>query len=474
MNTRKIVKRRPTRKPIFGSAKNRRRLAAFFALAGLVNAWFDAPRAGAAKPADPQAWTDENLDELVEFYKELHQAPELSLHEEKTAARLANELRAVGATVTTGVGGHGVVGVLENGDGPVLMLRADMDALPVAEQTGLPYASKVRTTDARGATVGVMHACGHDIHMTNLIGVARYLAKYRDAWSGTIVFLFQPAEELGAGAEAMLNDGLFARFPRPDFAVALHVAAEVPTGHIEYRPGYALANVDSVDITVKGRGGHGASPETTIDPIAIAAKLIVDLQTIVSREVKPIHPAVVTVGSIHGGTKHNIISDECRLQLTLRSHTPEVRKQLQDAVRRKALAAAASAGAPEPEITISEGTPAMRNDADLTARVAIALKRVLGEKHVTEGDPAMGGEDFGRYGLAGVPICMFKLGVVNQQRLDDFAAQKIPPPSLHSPIFYPDAKESLRVSVPAMSAVALDLLSPAGDGTASAVAPAQE
>ena len=408
--------------------------------------------------SDPASWFSKNADSLVELYRHLHRNPELSLQEEKTAARMADELRQLGCQVTTGIGGHGLVGVLENGPGKVLMMRADMDALPVAEKTGLPYASKVRTQDPRGATVGVMHACGHDIHMTNLIGVARYLAAHRDRWSGTVLFLFQPAEELGAGAQAMLNDGLLARFPRPNFGIALHVAADVPTGQINYRPGFALANVDSVDIVVKGRGGHGASPETTIDPIVIAARFVLDLQSIVGREVKPIHPAVVTVGSIHGGTKHNIISDECRLQLTLRSLTPEVRKQLQEAVRRKALAAAASAGAPEPSIEISEGTPAMYNDPELTARVAATLKRVLGHDKLVEGEPAMGGEDFGRYGLAGMPICMVRLGAVSQKRLDEFAAQKIPPASLHSPVFYPDVEETLTTGIAAMASVALELL----------------
>jgi hippurate hydrolase len=350
--------------------------------------------------------------------------------------------------------------VLKNGPGKVLMLRADMDALPVAEQTGLPYASKVRTHDTRGATVGVMHACGHDVHMTNLVGVARYLSARRDLWSGTIVFIFQPAEELGAGADAMMADGLFARFPRPDFAVALHVSADTPVGQVGYRPGFAMANVDSVDIVIKGRGGHGASPETTIDPVLIAARLVLDLQTIVSREMKPIHPAVVTVGSIHGGTKHNIISDECRLQLTLRSLTPEVREQLQAAVRRKALAAAASSGAPEPSINISEGTPALFNDPELTERVARALKRVLGDENVVEGEPVMGGEDFGRYAQSGVPICMFRLGAVSQQRLDEFAMRHMPPASLHSPVFYPDIADALAVGVPALATVALDLLPP--------------
>jgi len=410
-------------------------------------------------PAEgPRKWVGQHLPALIELYHHLHQNPELSLHEKHTAARMAEELRALGIAVTAGVGGHGVVGVLENGPGRVLMMRADMDALPVAEQTNLPYASKVRTQDSRGATVGVMHACGHDVHMANLIGAARYLAANQDQWTGTAIFLFQPAEELGAGAEAMLNDGLLARCPRPDFAVALHVSADLPTGYVNYRPGFALANVDSVDIVVKGRGGHGASPETTIDPIVIAARLIVDLQTIVGREVKPIEPAVVTVGSIHAGTKHNIISDECRLQLTLRSLTPEVRKQLQEAVRRKAFAAAASAGAPEPTVEVSEGTPALYNDPALTARVAATLKRAVGEEKVSETDPVMGGEDFGRYGLAGVPICMFRLGAVNQNRLDEFAAKKIPPPSLHSPVFYPDIEASLSTGVVAMATVALDLL----------------
>jgi len=406
----------------------------------------------------PGAWVSENMPSLVELYRHLHQSPELSLQEKETAARMAQELQGVGAKVTAGVGGHGVVGVLENGPGKTLMLRADMDALPVVEQTGLTYASKVRTQDARGATVGVMHACGHDVHMTNLIGVARYLAAHRDGWSGTIVFLMQPAEEMGAGAEGMLEDGLFARFPRPDFAVALHVAADLPTGKVNYRPGYAMANVDNVDITVKGRGGHGASPETTVDPIVIAARLVLDLQSIVSREVKPIEPAVVTVGSIHGGTKHNIISDECRLQLTLRSLTPQLRKRLQEAVRRKALAAAASAGAPEPTIEISEGTPALFNDPDLTLQVAEILKRTLGDENLIEGEAVMGGEDFGRYGLAGVPICMLRLGAISQKRLDEFAARHESPNSLHSPLFYPDVEDALTTGVPAMASVAMELL----------------
>jgi hippurate hydrolase len=264
----------------------------------------------------------------------------------------------------------------------------------------------------------------------------------------------------------MLDDGLLDRIPRPDYAVALHVASDVPTGEVTFRPGYSLANVDSIDIEIKGRGGHGAHPETTIDPIVIAARLIVDLQSIVSREIKPIEPAVVTVGSIHAGTKHNIIPDDCKLQITVRSYTPEVRTKLHEAIRRKALAAAASAGAAEPEIKFSEGTPALFNDLDLTARVAKSLRGALGEGSVVDGEPSMGGEDFSRYGVAGVPICMFRLGAVNQERLDEYKAGDKSPPSLHSPLFYPDAAEALSTGVPAMAAVALDLLCP--DATAEA------
>ena len=315
-----------------------------------------------AHAVSPAEWVGTELAALTQLYKDLHQSPELSFEEEKTAAKMAAELRRLGIETTENFGGHGVVGILKNGEGPTLMLRADMDGLPVVEETGLAYASQVKTTDARGATVGAMHACGHDMHMTNLVGTVRFLASHRDLWQGTLVVIFQPAEERGGGAEAMLNAGLFEKFPRPDFAVALHVAADRPTGQIAARPGYALANVDSVDITIHGRGGHGAYPHMTVDAIVIACRLVMDLQTIVSREVKPIEPAVITVGSIHGGTKHNIIGDDCKLQLTVRSFTPQVRKQLIDAIKRKTTAAAESSGAPEPTVETSDGTPALYND----------------------------------------------------------------------------------------------------------------
>jgi amidohydrolase len=408
--------------------------------------------------AAPDAWVREHLPELIGLYRELHQAPELSFQEVKTSQRMAAELKAVGCEVTTEFGGHGVVGILANGPGPKLMIRADMDALPVVEQTGLVYASTVKTKDDTGVTVGVMHACGHDIHMTNLIGVARYLAANKDRYSGTVMFLFQPAEERGSGAKKMVDAGLFTKFFKPDFSLALHVDGTLAAGSVGFRAGYFLANVDSVDITVRGRGGHGAYPHTTIDPIVEAARLILDLQTIVSREIKPTEPAVITVGSIHGGAKHNVIADSCHLQLTVRSYSDEVRKHLLAAIERKAKAAAASSGAPEPTIAVSEGTPATKNDAKLVERVVPTFRRVLGDDKVTATEPSMGGEDYSEFGLAGVPIFMFQLGSVEAQRLAGFKRVGQQPPSLHSPLYFPDAEPTLTTGVIAMTSAVLDLL----------------
>ena len=360
--------------------------------------------------------------------------------------------------MTTGVGRQGVVGILKNGDGPVVMLRTDLDALPVIEATGLPFASTVKAKDPKGNDVGVMHACGHDVHITCQIGTARYLASHKDLWRGTVMFVGQPAEEVGGGAEAMLKDGLFTRFPRPHYALALHVDATLPTGKIGFKAGYILANVDSVDIVVKGKGGHGAFPHTTIDPIVQAAHLIVDLQTLVSRENSPFEPAVVTVGSIHGGTKHNIIGDTCRLQLTVRSYSPEVREKLIEGIRRKAKATAVSAGAPEPTIELSDWTPATKNDADLVEKVVPSFRKALGDENVVPVEPSMGGEDFSQYGLAGVPIFMFRLGSVSPERMDSFKQAGKTPVSLHSPFYYPDARETITTGVTAMSAAVIDLL----------------
>jgi amidohydrolase len=420
-------------------------LSALLLLVGMpLSAWAESP----------SQWAEQHVDELLPLYKHLHCHPELSLQEKETSKRLAEELRAVGADVTTGVGGYGVVGILRNGEGKRLLIRTDMDALPVTEQTELPYASKVTTQNPTGSgTVGVMHACGHDLHMTNLVGVARFLAQHKDQWRGTVVLIGQPAEERVLGAKAMLDDGLYTRFGKPDFALALHVAPS-PVGQILCHAGYAMANVDSADITVRGAGGHGAYPETTVDPIVQAAELILALQTIVSREVPPIEPAVVTVGSIHGGTKHNIIPSQCHLQLTIRSYSPKVRQQLRTAIERKAKGVAAAAGAPEPIVRFSEGTQAVYNDPALVEQVMTAIRRELGAARAEDAPPVMGAEDFGAYAQGGVPICMFWLGSVAEDRLKELGR----PLSLHSPIFYPDPRPTLVTGISALSAAALDLL----------------
>lgn len=413
---------------------------------------------GRATPGDPTSWLDENLESLVQLYIHFHRNPELSFEEAQTAQKFGDELEAIGAVVTRNVGGHGVVGILENGKGPLVLLRSDLDALPVDEQTNLPFASTRKVPNSAGKQVGVMHACGHDVHMTNLLGTARYLSEHRDLWSGSLMLIGQPAEERGAGAKAMLDDGLFDRFGKPDFALALHCNSVIPTGKVGLREGYMMANVDSVDIRLFGRGGHGAYPHTTIDPIVEAARLILDLQTIVAREVKPIEPAVVTVGSIQAGTKHNIISDECLLQLTVRSYSDEVRARLLEAIRRKARATAISSGAPEPEITVSEGTPSLANDAALARRIAERFEAELGAANVIEQEPVMGGEDFSLFGRSGIPSLMYFLGVVDQARLDRYAELGITPPSLHSAGFYPDIEPTLRTGITTMAAAAMELM----------------
>ena len=413
-----------------------------------------------AQAGDSAAWIESNLDSLAELYLHLHTHPELSYQEKETADRIANEWKSAGYKITRNVGGFGVVAVLKNGKGPTVMLRTDLDALPVTEATGLNYASKVLVTNDDGSRTGVMHACGHDIHMTSLVGVAQYLATHKDLWSGTLMLIGQPAEERGGGARAMLNDGLFDRFSKPDAAIALHVAHDLAAGKVGCRPGYSLANVDSVDITMKGRGGHGAAPETTIDPVLLAAELVVSLQTIVSREISPLEPAVVTVGSIHGGTKHNIIGNECHLQLTVRSYSEDVRQHLLEAIQRKANAVAAGARAPKPEVTSSEGTPSLYNDDDLTAQLEQVFRKTIGSDNVQAVEQVMGGEDFSRYGKAGVPILMYRLGSVSQRRLDQYSNAGETPPSLHSPIYYPDVDLTLRTGIATMSAAALELMPP--------------
>ncbi|MDZ4851179.1 MAG: amidohydrolase [Pirellulaceae bacterium] len=407
-----------------------------------------------------EKWVAQETESLVANYVHLHTHPEVSFAEKETAAFLAKLWTTAGFQVTEGVGGTGVVAVLKNGKGPTVMLRTDLDALPVTEKTELPYASTVQTKTEDGTPTGVMHACGHDLHMTAITGAARFLAAHRQMWQGTLMLIGQPAEERGSGALAMLKDGLFTRFSKPDYALALHVESATPAGTIGVRSGYILANVDSVDIEVIGRGGHGASPENTIDPILQAAELVMSLQAIVSREIKPTEPAVITVGSIHGGTKHNIIGDRCHLQVTVRSYTPEVRKLLLDAIQRRAKGIAATYGAPEPEIKISEGTPALENDRGLTERLIKTFQQTLGPQRVQAAEQVMGGEDFSQYGLAGVPILMYRLGVIAPERLERFKLSHQPLPSLHSAYFYPDLEPSLETGIVSMTAAAIDLMSP--------------
>jgi hippurate hydrolase len=342
-----------------------------------------------------------------------------------------------------------------------VLVRTDTDALPVTERTGVPYASKATAKDRLGNTVGVMHACGHDIHMTCWVGTARVLAAAKDQWAGTLVFIAQPAEEIGAGARMMLNDGLFKKFPKPDYCLALHCDAQEPVGKVRFTEGLAMANVDTVDITVKGQGGHGAAPHTAIDPIVLAAKIVLDLQTIVSREVNPTDPAVVTVGSIHGGTKHNIIPNDVKLQVTVRTTKDTVRDQVLKAIERKCKAQAASANAPEPEVKVNldEYTPSTINDAPLTRRLVPVLKGVLGEENVKERPPIMGGEDFGRYGRAGVPIFLYFLGTISPDRYAEAGRPGAKPlPSMHADGYYPDPKGSIHAGVKTMAASVLELM----------------
>jgi hippurate hydrolase len=404
---------------------------------------------------------EENSARLDALYKHFHTHPELSLQEVRTAARLASEMKEIGFQVTEKVGGIGIVAILANGKGPTILVRTDMDALPVVEKTGLPYASKERARDPLGNDVGLMHACGHDMHMAVWLGTARVLAGLRDHWQGTLVFIGQPAEEVGKGARLMLEDGLFQRFPHPDYCLALHCDHRSPHGHVSYTEGLALANVDSVDITVRGKGGHGAAPHTTVDPIILAARIILDLQTIVSRETNPTDPAVVTVGSIHGGTKHNIIPSEVKLQLTVRTTTDAVRKHTLEAIERIARAAAQGAGAPEPVVKIDAGefTPALVNEPALTRRIAALFKDLLGPDKVHERPPMMGGEDFSRYGRAGVPIFMYFLGTQPPERVAAAAREGARPlPSLHSDLFYPIPEPTLKTGVLTMTMAVLHLM----------------
>lgn len=401
---------------------------------------------------------------LESLYVHLHKNPEISFQEENTSVRMANELRGLGFTVTEKVGGYGVVGVLENGEGPTVLLRADMDALPVLEKTGKPYASKATTVDGQGKTVNVMHACAHDVNMTVFIGAARRLTTMTDKWQGTLVMIAQPAEEVGAGARAMLKDGLFERFPRPDYNFGLHVSASVPAGKVIYTKGYVMANVDSVDLTVYGIGGHGAYPHTTKDPVVLSAQIINALQTLVSRELKPIDAGVVTVGSIHGGTKHNVIPDKVELQLTVRSYTDEARNTLLEGIKRIAEGQAMTMGLPRDRLPVmkikDESTPSVYNNPELADRIVKVLRTKFDDEHLIPGEPVMGGEDFAQYGRVEpkIPSLFLWIGGVEADKYAKAIESGEALPSLHSPFFVPDPQPTITTGVEVMTTGALELL----------------
>ena len=394
------------------------------------------------------------------FYLDLHEHPELSGHETQTASKLASKLKNAGYDVSERVGNTGIVAVLKNGAGPTIMLRTELDALPVEENTGLPYASKVHAKDDAGRDVSVMHACGHDVHMASLLGTAEIMVRTRNAWHGTLILIGQPAEETIGGAEGMLRDGLFTRFPKPDAIIALHVGNELPAGTVSITPGIYNTNSDSVRITVYGKGGHGAAPQTTIDPIVIAARTILSLQTISSREVKPGELAIVTVGYIRAGTKNNIIPDHAELGLTVRTYKDEIRKQVLAAISRIAKAEAEAAGAPrEPSVERYEGTDAVYNDPALAEHLRAPLEAALGKEHVITTGPITPSEDFSYFVEQGVPGFYFSLGGADPEKFAEAKASGTHLPSNHSPLFAPDVDPALHTGILAEVAVLRDLLS---------------
>ncbi|PYJ83609.1 MAG: amidohydrolase [Verrucomicrobia bacterium] len=413
------------------------------------------------------------LPSLLAIYKDIHSHPELSTREEKTSALVAKELRATGCEVTENFGKYdnpnlkcyGVIGIMKNGPGPTVLVRTDMDALPVEEDTGLPYASKVTTKGDDGREVHVMHACGHDAHMSAFIGTARALQRLKERWSGTIVFIGQPAEETVGGARALLKAGLYNRFGKPDFALGFHDKADLQTGHIGVTPGYTYANVDSVDVTVRGIGGHGAYPHKTKDPIVLAAEMINAWQTIASRENNPLDPIVVTVGSIHGGTKHNIIPDEAKMQLTVRTYKSEVRDRVLKAIDDMAKGIASAGGVPADRTPIvnvlkDQFTPATYNNPDLTKRLVGVWKNVLGADNVEIVDPTMGGEDFSEYSLPdhSIPAVDFHIGAVDPEKIAQFKREGKELPSLHSSKFAPVPEPTIRVGIIGMTSAVLELM----------------
>jgi amidohydrolase len=424
----------------------------------------------AAQQLSLDAMIDRDLPSLLSTYKSLHLAPELSHREEKTSAFVAGELRKLGFTVTERIGkyensqwkGYGIVGVLQNGPGPTVLVRTELDALPVEEKTGLPYASQVKTKNDAGVDVNVMHACGHDIHMTSFLGTAKMLTELKSNWSGTLVMVGQPAEETGDGANAMLRDEMYTRFPKPDFAIALHDKPELETGKVGYTPGYAMASATSIDIKIRGLGGHGSAPENTKDPIVTAAQVVMALQTIVSRENSPLDPAVVTVGSIHGGTRYNIIPDEVNLQLTVRTYKPEVRQRILASIERIVKGVALTAGIPEdraPIVKVAEGTNSTYNDPKLLDRLSGAFAKALGEENVVKVPPIMASEDFGYFSLdQKIPATIFWLGASDPAKVKQSRESGVPLPGLHSALFAPVPEPTLRTGVKAMTSAVLELM----------------
>lgn len=411
---------------------------------------------------------------LEKLFLDFHANPELSFKETRTAKIIAAELRAAGATVTEGVGVTGVVGILKNGDGPVIMVRADMDGLPLAEDSGLPYASKVKQVDIDGTEKPVMHACGHDTHITSMIGTARRLAAMKDQWKGAVVFVAQPAEERIGGAAKMMQDGLYTRFPKPDYALAFHVSAGTPTGKIEIQPGLTASSSDSVDITIFGVGTHGAYPHMGKDPIVMGAEIVMALQTLVSREISPLEAGVVTVGSFHSGFKHNIISDKAELQLTVRSNDNAVRQKLLDGIKRIAENVGRLNGLPEdklPQVKVGfESTPVTVNDKPLTERITKTFARRFGEAALLTSEPqtGMGAEDFAYFVAPNtdVPGLYFNVGGTPQADIDAARAGKLTLPAHHSPFFKVAPRESITLATEAMVTAVVDLLGPGNGPTA--------
>ena len=423
----------------------------------------------AQNPSNLAASVQAQLPSLTETYKHLHRNPELSHHEDKTSAYLAGELRKAGYTVTEHVGkypdgtqAYGIVAVLENGAGQRLLIRSDMDALPVEEKTGLDYASTVHAIDPQGQEVPVMHACGHDIHMTVLLGTAREMAGRKAQWHGTLVLIGQPSEEVVDGAKAMLADGLYERFGRPDFVISEHDDPATPAGSIAVKGGPLLASSTGIDLTMRGVGGHGSAPQAGKDPIVLAAEFVLVAQTIVSRQIDPQQPAVLTVGMIHGGTKNNIIPDEVTMGMTLRTYSKPLRDQILADIRRTAEGLAQAYGVPAdrmPVMKVTEGAQATINDPALAERVRKAAVAELGPDRVLESDSVMGSEDVGLFSLDNkIPAVMFRLGASEPEKLAESKQTGVPLPSLHSARFAPVYAPTITTGVTAMTAIALDLL----------------